>query len=78
MLQHPDQPWIEFARTLPAIAGPRVGLFTTYRLATGSMFAQMRKHLASRIPAVGLELKSRSGRLSEADKQALERFVAGA
>jgi flavodoxin len=47
VLQHPDQPWIEFARDLPAIAGPRVGLFTTYKLASGSMFAQMRKHLAS-------------------------------
>ncbi len=78
VLQHPDQPWIEFARTLSPIAGPRVGLFTTYKLATGSMFAQMRKHLASRIPAIGLELKSRSGRLSEADKQALERFVTDA
>lgn len=78
VLQRPDQSWIEFVHSLPPIAGPRVGLFTTYKLATGSMFAQMRKHLASRIPAIGLELKSRSGRLSEADKQALERFVTDA
>ena len=78
VLQHPDEPWIEFARTLPAIVAPRVGLFTTYKLASGSMFAQMRKHLASKSPAIGLELRSRSGRLSEADKRALERFVTGA
>ena len=78
VLQRPDQSWIEFVHSLPPIAGPRVGLFTTYKLATGSMFAQMRTHLASRIPAIGLELKSRSGRLSEADKQALERFVTDA
>jgi flavodoxin len=77
VLQHPDQPWIEFARDLPAITGPRVGLFTTYKLASGSMFAQMRKHLASKIPAIGLELRSRTGRLSDADKRVLERFLTG-
>jgi hypothetical protein len=74
----PDRPWIEFARTLPAIVAPRVGLFTTYKLASGSMFSQMRKHLASKIPAIGLELRSRTGRLSEADKRVLERFLTGA
>jgi sulfite reductase alpha subunit-like flavoprotein len=78
VLQHPDRPWIEFARTLPAIVAPRVGLFTTYKLASGSMFSQMRKHLASKIPAIGLELRSRTGRLSGADKRVLERFLTGA
>ncbi|MHB8459081.1 MAG: flavodoxin family protein [Candidatus Limnocylindrales bacterium] len=78
LLQHPDQPWIEFARRLPTIAGPRVGLFTTYKIASGSMFAQMRRHLASRIPVIGLELRSRTGRLSDADTRALERFITGA
>ncbi|MHB8399450.1 MAG: flavodoxin family protein [Candidatus Limnocylindrales bacterium] len=77
-LQHPDEPWIEFARGLPAIVGPRVGLFTTYKIASGSMFAQMRRHLGSRIPAIGLELRSRTGRLSDADKRALERFLTAA
>jgi len=75
VLQRPDQSWIEFVHSLPPIAGPRAGRFTTYTLATGSMFAQIRKHLASKAPAIGLELKSRFGRLSEADKQALEQFV---
>ena len=77
-LQHPDQPWIEFARRLPPIAGPRVGLFTTYKIASGSMFAQMRRHLGSSIPAIGLELRSRTGRLSDVDKRALERFLQAA
>jgi flavodoxin len=75
--QHPDQPWIDFARTIPRTAAPRVALFTTYKLATGSMFAQMRRHLGDRLPAPLLELKSRSGALSESDRRALDRFVAG-
>ena len=49
----------------------------TYKLATGSMFAQMRRHLGDRLPAPLLELKSRSGALSESDRRALDRFVAG-
>jgi flavodoxin len=75
--QHPDQPWIDFAREIPSTTVPRVGLFTTYKLATGSMFAQMRGHLAGRLPAPRLELKSRSDTLSESNRRALERFVAG-
>jgi hypothetical protein len=63
---------------VPVITRPRIGLFTTYKLATGSMFAQMRRHLVGRMPAPGLELKSRTGRLSEANLHALERFIAGA
>lgn len=73
--QHPDQPWVAFARALPTLTGPRVGLFTTYKLATGGMFAQMRRHLTDRAPAPRLELKSRSGRLSEANRRALEEFI---
>jgi hypothetical protein len=73
--QHPDQPWIDFARDLPAIASARVGLFTTYKLATGSMFGRMRRHLAGKVPAIDLELKSRSGHLSEQNKRDLQRFL---
>jgi flavodoxin len=73
--QHPDQPWIDFARDVPALAGPRVGLFTTYKLATGSMFAKMREHLGDRVGSIALELKSRDGRLSDGHRRALDRFV---
>ena len=75
--QHPDQPWIDFARDLPVIPNARVGLFTTYKLATGSMFGQMRTHLAGKISTFGLELKSRNGHLSEQNKRDLERFLSG-
>ena len=79
--QHPDEPWLAFVRDMPGLpaAGPRhpkVALFTTYKLATGSQFPRMRAALAGRTPAPELELKSRSGHLSDGDRQALERFLA--
>jgi flavodoxin len=73
--QHPDEPWMAFVRVLPPLGGSRVGLFTTYKLATGSMFARMRAALGSRVGRVDLELKSRDGHLSEAGRQALDRLV---
>lgn len=74
--QHPDRQWVAFARSLPELTGSRVGLFTTYKLATGSMFARMREALASTGATVGLELKSRDGSLSDDHRRALERFLA--
>ena len=76
--QHPDRPWVDFVRAMPVLTDPRIGLFTTYKLATGSMFGQMRRHLAGRAPAPALELRSRNGRLSESNRRALQQFVAGA
>ncbi len=76
VLQHPDQPWIDFVREIPPLAGPRVGLFVTYRILTGSMFRRMRDELAGKAGPISLELKSRSGTLSAAGREALDRFVA--
>ncbi len=77
LLQHPDQPWIDFARAMPAVATPRVALFTTYKLATGRMFKEMRRHLAGKTAGITLELKSRDGRLSDRGRRALDEFLAG-
>ncbi|HYM83063.1 MAG TPA: flavodoxin family protein [Candidatus Dormibacteraeota bacterium] len=73
--QHPDEPWLAFVRELPQLEGARVGLFTTYRLATGSMFRRMRDALASRVRTIGVELRSRDGGLSESDRRALQAFI---
>jgi flavodoxin len=78
--QHPDEPWLAFVRDMPALrtapdARPKVALFTTYQLRTGSQFPKMRAALAGKTGAPQLELQSRDGRLSAADEQALERFV---
>ena len=76
--QHPDEPWLAFVRELPALDGVRVGLFTTYKLATGSMFSRMREALGTRVGRIDLELKSRDGHLSDAGRAALDRFVGAA
>jgi len=75
VLQHPDQPWIDFVREIPELHGPRVGLFITYRLLAGSMFAKMRDELAGKADPVALELKSRDGSLSDEHRRALDRFA---
>jgi flavodoxin len=78
VLQHPDEPWLAFVRDMPAIAGPRprVALFTTYKLRTGSQFPKMRAALAGKTAEPALELQSRTGHLSAADERALEQFIA--
>jgi flavodoxin len=73
--QHPDEPWLAFVRDLPGLSRPRVALFTTYRIATGSMFARMRAALAGKVDRVELELKSRDGRLDDAGRARLDRFI---
>lgn len=84
--QHPDEPWLAFVREMPALAatapgpgplaGPKVALFTTYKLRTGSQFHRMRAALAGKTAAPTLELQSRDGALSPADQLALDRFLA--
>ncbi len=75
VMQHPDQPWLDFVGEIPPLAGPRVALFTTYRFRTGSMFPKMRAALAGKVGDVALELKSRDGRLTDDGRLALDRFV---
>jgi flavodoxin len=71
LLQRPEAAWVEFANKLKDLRNIKVGLFTTYLLATGSMFKNMKKHLNGKIGEVFIELKSRSGLLSEMDKTRL-------
>jgi len=78
VLQHPDEPWLAFVRDMPETKGPRVGLFTTYKLATGSQFPKMRAALAGKTNAPQLELKSRNGHVSGADERTLDAFLADA
>jgi flavodoxin len=73
--QHPDAPWVAWARGLPTLERPEVGLFTTYKVLTGSMFRRMREPLAGKHARIGLELKSRGNRLTEDGRRALDRFT---
>ena len=76
--QHPDDAWVAFAQRLPAIPGARVALFTTYRLATGRMFREMRRHLPAGFPEPSLELRSRNGHADDGHRVALDRWMAAA
>jgi flavodoxin len=73
MFQHPDLAWKQFAGKLPPLKGKKVALFTTYKIATGSMFKSMKKHLDAGQDFI--ELRSKKGNLSDEQKVILERFL---
>ena len=63
--QQPDKKWVEFANQLPVINNKQVVLFTTYKIATGSMFRKMKERLKCDSKFIKLELKSRNGKMNE-------------
>jgi flavodoxin len=73
--QHPDEPWLAFARELPVLDNAHVALFTTYKVRVGGMFAKMRDRLGSKVRGVDLEIASRDGHLTAEHRAALGRFV---
>jgi flavodoxin len=75
--QHPDQAWVDWTRELPALGHPRVALFTTYKIRTGSMFARMRRALRDTAPRVELELKAKGRVLTAEGRRALDAFLDG-
>lgn len=75
--QHPEQAWVDWTRELPRLDKPRVALFTTYKLATGSMFARMRRALRDKAPRIDLELKARGRELTDEGRRALDAFLDG-
>ena len=76
LFQHPDKIWKRFAQELPGLGGKKVALFTTYKIATGSMFKSMRKYLADKGTDLSVELKSKKGDLSIDNKAILDKFLA--
>jgi len=74
LFQHPDKAWKQFAGKLPKLSDKKVALFTTYKIATGSMFKSMKKHLGKADSDL-VELRSKKGTLSEENKAVLERFL---
>ena len=75
-LQHPDRPWQEYVARLPRLGAKKLGLFTTYKVATGSMFKRMKAALGGKGPEVSLTLRSRGPGLSDAQRAELDRFIA--
>jgi hypothetical protein len=75
--QHPDNPWKKWAQSVEIPQGAKIALFTTYKLATGSMFQRMRRYLNGNGSKAKLGIKSRDGRLNDAQAQQISRFVDG-
>ncbi len=75
--QHPDRAWVDWTEELPRLERPRVALFTTYKLRTGSMFPRMRRALRDKAPRIELELKAKGRTLSVDGRLALEAFLDG-
>jgi flavodoxin len=73
ILQHPEKIWVEFANKITDFHGKKIALFTTYKLATGSMFKNMKKHIKN--GNIELELKSRNGLLSEMNKTDIQKYI---
>ena len=70
--QHPDRAWKKFAEELPVIRNKRIALFTTYKIATGSMFRKMGSILKDKIDLPKATLKSRTSQLTDKNRSALE------
>lgn len=73
--QHPEKLWVNFTARLPEMPDAKLALFTTYKILTGSMFRKMYAHLKTKFAKRSLDLKSRDGTLSAADKLALDEFI---
>lgn len=73
--QHPDKEWIDFIKNIPDLSGKKLGLFATYKIATGSMFNNMKKCLNGSSDNVLISLKSRNGHLSANNNQELLSFI---
>lgn len=74
--QHPHQTWVDLSRPLAGIVPAEQTLFfTTYKIHTGSMFRKMKKAMQIPHDRHSPELKSKTGRLTEQDKQILDQFI---
>lgn len=73
--QHPDKTWQTEASSLKIHSGSRIVLFTTYKLATGSMFSAMREKLGVKNRKDVLEMKSKKGNLTKSDAFNLDCYL---
>lgn len=74
--QHPHKQWREFARSIAGeYSTKRFILFTTYKINTGSMFRRMRQALNLSASGSVLQLKSRTGKLTDQDRKYLDSYI---
>jgi len=73
--QHPDRAWKKFVEEMPVIKTKTLALFTTYKIATGSMFRKMENILADKSDLPKAILKSRSNKLTDKNRSTLEVLI---
>lgn len=73
--QHPEKAWKNFVKTMPVINNKTIALFTTYKIATGSMFRKMEKILAKKSDPPRAILKSKSKQLTDENRSSLEELI---
>lgn len=73
--QHPNDIWVDFARKLPKDLPPRLILFATYKIHTGSMFSRMKKYLNLSSVQRSDTLKSKTGILGDQEKALLDSYI---
>ena len=73
--QHPEKAWKKFVEEMPDIRKKTIVLFTTYKIATGSMFRKMEDILADKSDPPEAILKSRSKYLTHKNRSTLEVLI---
>jgi flavodoxin len=73
--QHPDRKWHKFVEEMPVIREKTIALFTTYKIATGSMFKKMETILGDKSDPPKAILKSRNKQLTDKNRSILEALI---
>lgn len=73
--QHPTKEWVKWSKQLPNLNNKKVGLFTTYKLATGSMFKKMERSLIHTINNPVFSLKAKGEDLLQNHKSMIDEFI---
>ena len=73
--QHPEKAWKNFVKDMPVIKKKTIALFTTYKIATGSMFRKMENILGEKSAPPKAILKSKSKQLTDQNRSSLELLI---
>lgn len=76
LAQHPDAQWQNSVKSLHFPDKANIALFTTYKLATGSMFSRMKKCLPENQREDVLMIRSRNSQLPADTLSEIEEFIA--
>jgi len=73
--QHPDKTWKKFVKSVEIPKNSKICLFTTYKIATGTMFSRMRKSFNGTNHSTYLKIKSKNGSLSNENARLMDCYI---